>query len=151
MAATQRTPQYFGKPSAVKTSVTKTQFLVPAAVKATAVASFKLRAAGFGGGHETGWKRAKQLATEKYIPAEDLRYMRNWFARHVVTSYPAYLAWKKAGKPTHGPAAAPWKRRHGIVAWEIWGGDAALAWVNTNTEKLNRIFGKSYKHLVRGS
>lgn len=136
--------QYFGKPTAERPSVTTVQFRVPAKVRNTAANAFKLRDAGFGGGQETGWKRAEQLATQSHISAEDMRYIRNWFARHVITSYPSYFQWKIAGKPVKGHSAASWKSRHGIVAWEIWGGDAALSWVNANTPMLNKIFSMNY-------
>ena len=48
--------------------------------------AFEIKKAGFKGATDTGWKRAKQLSTKSEISIEDLRYMRNWYARHVVTS-----------------------------------------------------------------
>ena len=100
----------------------------------------------FGGGIETGWKRARQLSTQKFIPIEDLRYMRNWFARHIYASYPSYKMWVKAGKPLH---EKKWHNKHGIISWYIWGSDPAFKWVNSqkNISLLNKEYGKSYESL----
>jgi hypothetical protein len=101
---------------------------------------------GFGGGVETGWKRAKQLSTQEEIPIEDLRYMRSWFARHVYTSYPSYKKWIDADKPID----SSWYSKHGIIAWLIWSGDAGFKWVNSkkNINLLNKYFNKNYKPIV---
>ncbi len=72
---------------------------VPAGVKKWAKKAFEMKKAGFKGATETGWKRAKQLSTKDEISIEDLRYMRNWYARHKYTSYPGFKSWKDAGKP----------------------------------------------------
>jgi hypothetical protein len=119
---------------------------VPSNVKNVALYSFKLKKLGFGGGLETGWKRAKQLATKESIPIEDLKYMRAWFARHLYASYPSYKKWKKAGRPKD----KSWHKKHGIVSWLIWSGDAGFKWVNSqkNINLLNKHYpGKNYKSL----
>lgn len=128
--------QYYGKRSSVMVPVPKN-------VKKVALDSFRFRDLGFGGGVETGWKRAKQLSTKDSIPIQDLRFMRNWFARHVYTSYPSYKAWVKAGKPE----TTEWKNKHGIIAWLIWAGDAGLKWVNSKKvlDLLNIYYDKDYK------
>ena len=64
--------QYYGKRSSV-------MIPVPENVKKVAEYSFKLRDMGFKGGIETGWKRAKQLATKKEIPIQDLKFMHAFF------------------------------------------------------------------------
>lgn len=130
--------QYYGKRSSVMVKV-------PEAVKRTALYSFKLKRLGFQGGVETGWKRAKQLATRESIPIQDLKYMRAWFARHIITSYPTYKAWRKAGRPKD----SSWHNRRGIIAWLIWAGDAAFRWVNSekNIRLLNKHYNKNYKPL----
>jgi hypothetical protein len=130
--------QYHGKKSSVMVKV-------PENVKKVAVYSFKLKRLGFGGGIETGWKRAKQLATKDSIPIEDLKYMRAWFARHIYASYPTYKKWMNAGRPKD----SSWHRRHGIISWLIWGGDPAFRWVNSvkNINLLNKHFNKNYKPL----
>lgn len=75
--------------------------------------AFKLKKLGFVGAKETGWKRAKQLATKESIPIEDLRYMRNWFARHIITSYPGFKKWKEAGRPKD----SKWHNKRAIISW----------------------------------
>ncbi len=130
--------QYHGRKS-------KIMIPVPENVRKVALYSFKLKKMGFGGGIETGWKRAKQLATKESIPIEDLKYMRAWFARHLYASYPSYKMWKKAGRPKD----SKWHRKHGIISWLIWGGDPAFKWVNSqkNINLLNKHYAKTYKPL----
>lgn len=130
--------QYYGKTSSI-------MIPVPDSVKRTALYAFKLRKLGFLGGLETGWKRAKQLATKDSIPIEDLKYMRAWFARHIITSYPSYKAWKLQGRPKD----SYWHNKHGIIAWLIWAGDAGFNWVNSkkNINLLNKHYNKSYKRI----
>jgi hypothetical protein len=130
--------QYYGKRSSV-------MIKVPENVKKTALYSFKLKKLGFQGGVETGWKRAKQLATRDSIPIQDLKYMRAWFARHIITSYPTYKRWLKAGRPKD----SSWHNKRGIIAWLIWAGDAAFRWVNSekNINLLNKHYNKSYKSM----
>jgi hypothetical protein len=128
--------QFYGKRSSIMVSVPKN-------VKKTALYAYKIRDLGFEGGIETGWKRAKQLSTQNEIPIEDLRFIRNWFARHIYTSYPSYKAWIKAGKPT----TTEWKNKHGIIAWLIWAGDDGLDWINSKKvlKLLNSHYDKNYK------
>lgn len=130
--------QYYGKKSDI-------MIPVPENVKKTALYAFKLKKLGFEGGIETGWKRAKQLATQKSIPIQDLRYMRNWFARHIYVSYPSYKKWLDQGRPK----TPEWHRKHGIISWLIWSGDAAFKWVNSksNIRLLNKYYNKNYKPL----
>jgi hypothetical protein len=127
-------PQFHGKKSNV-------MIPVPDSVRKAALKSYKMKDAGFKGGQATGWKRAKQLSTKDSVSIQDLRYIRNWFARHVYTSYPAYQDWKKNGRPMDDPY---YHRKHGIIAWQIWGGDPALKWVNRHTKKLNTHFSTDY-------
>ena len=129
--------QFYGRKSDI-------MITVPENVKKVALYSYKLKSLGFGGGMKTGWKRAHQLATQKSIPIEDLRYMRNWFARHVYASYPNYKKWVKAGKPLD---EKKWHNKHGIISWYIWSGDAGFKWVNSqkNISLLNKEYGKSYE------
>lgn len=130
--------QYHGRKSAVMVKV-------PENVKKVALYSFKLKRLGFKGGLETGWKRAKQLATKETIPIEDVKYMRAWFARHLYTSYPTYKKWINAGRPKD----ASWHNKHGIISWLIWSGDAAFKWVNSQKiiNLLNKHYNKDYKSL----
>ncbi len=128
--------QFHGKRSSVMVKV-------PKDVASRAKKAFRLRELGFKGGIETGWKRAKQLATKKEISIQDLRYMRNWFARHYYTSRPVYIKWARAGKPE----TPEWFNKRGIIAWLIWGGDPALKWINSKTNLLNKHFNKNYKQI----
>lgn len=116
---------------------------VPDNVKKAALEAFKLKNLGFKGGLNTGWLRAKQLSTKKFIPIEDLRVMRNWYARHFYTSYPTYKQWKQQGKPKD----IQWHSKRGIIAWLIWGGTPGLEWVNNNVKKLNTSFNTNYKFI----
>ena len=133
-------PQFYGKRSSIMVPV-------PTSVKKVAEYSFELKKLGFQGGIETGWKRAEQLATKESIPIEDLRYIRNWFSRHIYTSFPSYDAWIKAGKPK----TDEWKTKHGIIAVLIWGGEPALKWVNSKKvlKMLNEHYNKDYKSIHR--
>lgn len=66
------------------------------------------------GMQETGWRRARQLATERTISAQDIVEIAAWFARHG----------EQAGTRAVAPefAETPW-RDAGYVAWLGWGGD----------------------------
>ncbi len=123
--------QFYGKKSKINVKI-------PNYVKNDTKLSFKLKKLGFGGGLETGWKRAKQLTTKEYIPIEDIRFMRNWFARHIYVSYPSYKKWKDAGKPITNE----WTSKHGIISWIIWGGDSGFKWINT--DKIINLLNKYY-------
>lgn len=127
--------QYFGRPNKSIKLVK-----IPKYVKDETELSFQLRDIGFKGGIETGWKRAKQLTTQDFIPIEDLRFMRNWYARHVYTSYPTFKKWVQAGKPL----TKEWFNKKGIIAWLIWGGDSGLKWVNKMTPIINKQFNTEY-------
>ncbi len=128
------TAQFYGKKD-------KIMIPVPQSVKKETMEAFPLKKLGFRGGLETGWKRANQLTTQKSIPIQDLRFMRNWYARHVYTSYPGYKKWKDAGKPKD----SKWHSKRSIISWIIWGGDSGRRFVNDNIDLLNRYYAKNYK------
>ena len=132
-------PQYHGKKSEYM------MIKVPSDVKKWAKYAFKLKDLGFEGAVETGWKRAKQLATQQEISLEDLRYMRNWYARHIYTSYPTFKEWIKAGRPK----TKEWHDKRGIQAWITWGANPGFKWVNSERvlKLLNKYFNKDYKKL----
>ncbi len=96
-------------------------------MQADAQTALDMRAMGWLGGTTAGWARAELLVAGKPLSDNDLLVMRNWFARHVHSSYPGYLRWVKAGRPM-GPRprirdeARKW---NGAVAWMLWGGNAA--------------------------
>lgn len=124
---------------------------VPKPVKLTARLAIALADVGFKGGIETGHRRARQLARCTYIPEEDARTMRAWFARHKHASYPKYkmaedtwlgplLRSVLRGRRTPRQAAkkasdlslamSQWR---GAIAWLLWGGDAALRWLTVSS------------------
>jgi hypothetical protein len=133
--------QFYGKKSSVK------MVKVPLTVKNTALKTFSLYKIGFKGMIETGWKRARQLTKKNEIPIEDVRYIRNWYARHYYTSRPSYIKWVKAGKPK----TKEWFNKRGILAYIGWGGDAGLKWVNSSKiiNLLNKTYNKKYKKIGR--
>lgn len=122
---------------------------VPKNVKRWAKYGYELKDLGFEGGIETGWRRAKQLSKESSIPIEDLRYMRNWYARHIFASYPSFKSWVDAGKPNK----PEWHRKHGIISWVIWGGNAGFNWINSDKviKLLNNHFNKNYKKIKKNN
>jgi serine/threonine protein kinase len=130
--------QFYGRKS-------KVMIKVPKNVKKWAKYAFALKRLGFKGALETGWKRAKQLAEKDSIPIEDLRYMRNWYARHRYTSYPGFKEWVDAGKPLD----KSWHNKHAILSWVVWGADPAFKWVNSDKviHLLNKHFDKNYKRI----
>lgn len=128
--------QFYGKGSPIMINI-------PLEVKRETSEAFKLRKLGFRGGLETGWKRALQLTTKSSIPIQDLRFMRNWYARHVFTSYPGFKKWKDIGKPI----TKEWHNRRSIISWIIWGGDSGRKFVNNYTDLLNKYYNKKYKKI----
>jgi hypothetical protein len=132
--------QFYGKKS-------ERMVKVPQNVKKWALYAFKLKKLGFEGATETGWKRAKQLATKEFIPIEDLRYMRNWYARHIYTSYPGYKHWEDLGRPKD----KTYHKHHAIESWLTWGGNAGFRWVNSQktVDLLNSYFNKNYKVVTK--
>lgn len=111
---------------------------IPKKVRKPAKEALYMKKLGFTGGTPTGWKRAKQLAFDKYIPLEDLRVMRAWFARHIYTSYPGYKRWVKEGKPLEGRK----DEFRGAISWNLWGGDEALKWIKS--KKISSLLDKHY-------
>jgi hypothetical protein len=118
---------------------------IPANVRKSAFYAFKLKQYGFNGGSTVGWNIAKQLIIKNNISIEDMRYMRNWFSRHVKISYPIYKKWVDAGRPKDNK----WHDTNSIILWLIWSGDDGFRWINSdkNIKLLNVHFNKNYKKL----
>lgn len=118
---------------------------VPRKVRDAAYLAYGLASIGFKGGTTTGWERAEQLTVSEYIPLNDIREMRNWFARHIHTSYPTYKEWIDEGKPL----SEDWHDKRGIIAWLIWGGTPAFEWVNSPNilRILNREYNEKYEKI----
>ena len=134
------TAQYSGKQSSIMVKVPSsvTNYMNGEAKK--------LKLNKFRGGTNTGELRMRQLATKSSISLKDVMYIRNFFARHIVASYPSYLKWKKSGKPYNDNY---WKNKRGIYAIAIWGGEPALKWVNSSSiiNLLNKNLNKDYKKI----
>ena len=122
---------------------------VPSSVKHEAEVSLQLHRVGYEGGTTTGFNRARQLVGGK-IDIDTLRVMRNWFARHVVTSYPGYKRWVSDGRPTKMITGMKNKYR-GAVAWELWGGTPAYYWIQSPAiqQRLNRAYPDKENRLPR--
>lgn len=129
------TKQFYGRKSDV-------MIKVPKGVRKEAQMALDLKKIGFVGATETGWKRANQLVSKEFIPIQDVRYIRNWYARHIYTSMPGYLEWEDFGKLRK----KEWFKHRAVLSWLTWGGTPGLNWVNSNLviNKLNNYFDTSY-------
>lgn len=74
---------------------------------------------------ETGWKRARQLASGDELSIGVVKKMAQ-FARH-----------KKNSKIAEKHEGEPWKD-NGYVAWEGWGGDAGIEWAKRKVDEYER-------------
>ena len=118
---------------------------IPKGVKARAVQGKTLVGMGFKGGEVLGIARATQLIQQDTISIDDLRVIRNWFARHVITSRPSYIEWKNNMRPI----SKEYKNKiRGAIAWLLWGGDEGLSWVNAKTSLLNTHYGTTYTKIT---
>lgn len=113
---------------------------IPKAVQDTAILALRLLEQGYSGMTEMGKLRAKQLATKDDIRLSELRVIRNWFARHVYTSYPGYKEWVDSNFDSTKITPA-------VIAWLGWGGDAMLDYVNSREilNLLNNTYNVEYK------
>ena len=118
---------------------------IPKGVKARAQQARVLLGMGFKGMVDTGKDRAIQLSTQETVSLDDLRIIRNWYARHVITSRPSYVEWRDAGRPV----SKEYKNKiRGAVAYLGWGADEGLSWVNAKTNLLNEHFGTTYTKIT---
>jgi hypothetical protein len=93
---------------------------------------------GYQGGTETGKQRAKQLKEQSYLTIDDIRNMRNWYARHIYTSYPGFRRYIESdGKDIN----------RGAISWMLWGGSDSIGYINNLTDDLNKYFNKNYSKL----
>jgi len=110
-------------------------YKVPASVASAARVGLAMVKAGYAGGHATGHKRAKQLATCASVDEATINFMRNWFARHGPnaanggTSYRGYKKFVEAIQSKDPKVQTSKGSWHGAVAWMIWGGDPAYRWI----------------------
>lgn len=75
------------------------------------------------GGTLVGVARARDIAAGKRLPAETIRRMRSYFARHEVDKEAEGFRPGEDGFPSAGR-----------IAWALWGGDPAKAWVEAIIE-----------------
>lgn len=113
---------------------------LPKAVQDTAIFALRLLEQGNRGMTQIGKLRAKQLATKNEIRLSEIRDIRNWFARHIYTSYPSYKEWVESDFD-------PTKITAGVIAILGWGGDAMLDYVNSREilNLLNNTYNVNYK------
>jgi hypothetical protein len=113
-------PQFDGRTTGVMVRV-------PHGARQEAALAFELAREGFRGGRETGWRRAGQLRDHARVSIYDVLQIRNWYARHRGAAVRTFDAWVAAGRPR----TRQWHGRNGVLATCLWGGAAALAWVNS--------------------
>jgi hypothetical protein len=93
---------------------------------------------GYKAGTKTGKQRAKQLKEDRYLTINDIRNMRNWFARHIHTSYPGFRRYIESDGKDINP---------GAISWMLWGGSDSIGYINNLTDELNTYFNKKYSKL----
>lgn len=95
------------------------QFVPPPEVVAAAAEGLALRARHGRGGTDVGLARARGLADATPLTAAQMRVMAGWFARFGAQRRP--VRWGDPVNPSTG-----------YIAWMLWGGDAARAWVEAH-------------------
>ena len=74
-----------------------------------------------------GIARARDLKNQRQIPLQTIKRMHSFFARHAIDSLASGWYRDEAGFPSAGR-----------IAWELWGGNAGLAWVERILGKVSR-------------
>jgi hypothetical protein len=104
------------------------RYAVPASVAGNAKKAIRWReehGSAVQGGTETGWRRARQLATEASVSGDDIIDISAWFARHLEYDDPPE------------DADEPW-RDAGRVAGLLWGGASADRWATRARAAMGR-------------
>jgi hypothetical protein len=78
------------------------------------------------GGTDVGVRRAEQLSQRLTVSDRDIKSMYSYFARHTVDK--RARAWADPDKPSTG-----------YIAWMLWGGDEAEAWISTLRAQLRDV------------
>lgn len=105
-------------------------FRIPKEVKEEVKKGLLLHSLGYKGATDVGLNRGKQLLKSKVIDKQTARIMRAWFARHVYTSRPGYIAWKNEGSPVN-TFPEDKSLRKAAKSYLLWGGDSARLWLKT--------------------
>ncbi|MNS44034.1 hypothetical protein D3C86_734720 [compost metagenome] len=98
----------------------------PQAVAEAAQKGLTLRAIHRRGGTEVGVRRAHQLIAQSPLSDRDIKSMYSYFARHAVD---------KRGRHWADPA----KPSAGYIAWHLWGGEPARAWIDDLRARLRDV------------
>jgi hypothetical protein len=106
--------------------VSKADLTPPGAVAANARRGLELRERFHKGGTDVGVHRAEQLAARRPVTREDVKSMYSYLARHEVDKRGAHFGDDEAPSP-------------GYVAWLLWGGDEAKAWIAGLHERVDDI------------
>lgn len=109
---------------------------VPLDVKRSAQEALRMRELSKAGGTPTGWERAEQLATQRYVDAKTLRDMRVWFSRH---GGDARNGGSSYGRPVRGKLPRGYCNylktgvfNPGALSWLLWGGSPAYRWLKSD-------------------
>ena len=98
----------------------------PRAVAAEAKKGLALREQHGRGGTEVGVRRAEQLSARRLVSDRDIKSMYSYFARHAVDK--RARAWADPDKPSAG-----------YIAWLLWGGEPARAWIDDLRARLREV------------
>lgn len=98
----------------------------PPAVARAAEQGLALRKRHGRGGTEVGVRRANQLMDRALVSDRDIKSMYSYFARHAVDK--RARAWADPDKPSTG-----------YIAWLLWGGDDARAWIDDLRARLREV------------
>jgi hypothetical protein len=106
-------------------SLTDTQRKPPAKVAVAAERGLRLREKFDRGGTEVGVRRAHQLKDRRAVSDEDVKSIYSYFARHTVDKQGK--GWADRSDPSAG-----------YIAWLLWGGDPAEAWIGRLHARLEK-------------
>ena len=98
----------------------------PASVARNARRGLQLREQFHKGGTDVGVHRAEQLSERRPVTQEDVKAIYSYLARHEVDKQGAH--WGDEANPSPG-----------FVAWLLWGGDEAKAWIGRLHERVGEI------------
>lgn len=110
------------------------RYKVPSAVRGNARKAIEWKdehGSAVKGGTATGWRRARQLATEETVSAQDIIEIAAWWARHREHAAEVSAEYKDD----------PW-RDAGYVAGLLWGGRSGDGWASGAVEGARKELGK---------